>query len=304
VRDAGCNICGCDGLIREEAAVRSNVRAFASERFHVWRCGQCHSIHARDEVDLDRYYADYPFHHLPEDWRTRAIYDNQLRRLKRAGLRPDHSILDYGCGGGGFLRHLRRRGYRNAVGYDAYSEGAGDRAALERRYDCVFAQDVIEHVSSPHALLDEFATLTAPGGIMAIGTPNAAAIDLIDSERTVHALHLPYHRHILSKQALIEAGLQRGWYLLRYYGTEYGNTLVPYLNAPFMSYYMRVMDNSIDCLFERPRLMPLVLRLPLTLFWGWLGYFLAPETDVMAIFRKPVLTLPPPAFEQRRSHSP
>lgn len=301
---AGCNICGCEGLIREEAWVRSNVRAFAAERFHVWRCGQCNSIHACDEVDLTHYYADYPFHRTPEDWRLRAVYDNQLRRLKRAGLRRHHSILDYGCGGGGFVRHLRRRGYRDAVGFDAYAEGAGDRSALQRRYDCVFAQDVIEHVSSPQDLLDEFAGLTTPGGIMAIGTPNATAIDLIDSERTVHALHLPYHRHILSKQALIDAGQRRGWHLERYYRTEYANTLVPYLNAPFMTYYMRVLDNSIDCLFERPRLMPFVLRLPLTLFWGWFGYFFAPETDVMAIFRKPVLTLPLQASEPRRSDSP
>ncbi len=280
------------------------MRAFATERFHVWRCGQCSSIHARDEVDLSRYYAHYPFHCTLDDWRSRAVYDNQLRRLKRVGLRPHHSILDYGCGGGGFVRHLRSRGYRNTDGFDAYSDAFGDRAALGRRYDCVFAQDVIEHVASPHDLLDELEQLTAPGGIIAIGTPNAAAIDLIEPERTVHALHVPYHRHILSKQALLDAGRLRGWWLERYYATEYGNTLVPYLNAPFMSYYMRVLDNSIDCLFEPPRMMPFVLRLPFTLFWGWFGYFFAPETDVMAIFRKPVLTLPSRASEQRISGSP
>lgn len=280
------------------------MRAFAAERFHVWRCGQCGSIHARDEVDLSRYYENYPFHHTPEDWRSRAVYNNQLRRLKRAGLRPHHSILDYGCGGGGFVRHLRRCGYRNADGFDAYSEAFGDRAALQRKYDCVFAQDVIEHVSSPHALLDEFEKLSAPGGMIAIGTPNAAAIDLMEPERTVHALHLPYHRHILSKSALLDTGRLRGWQLERYYATEYANTLVPYLNAPFMSYYMRVLDNSIDCLFEAPKMTPFVLRLPLTLFWGWFGYFFAPETDVMAIFRKPVLTLPLQASEPRISGSP
>jgi 2-polyprenyl-3-methyl-5-hydroxy-6-metoxy-1,4-benzoquinol methylase len=302
---AGCNICRHDGpqLVAEETWVRSNVRAFAGERFCVWRCSRCSSIHARDEVRLDPYYARYPFHHVPADWRARAMYDNQLRRLKRAGLRPHHSILDYGCGSGNFVRHLLRRGYGNAVGFDLYAEQFDDPAVLERTYDCVFAQDVIEHVPSPHGLLDEFENLTAPGSILAIGTPNAAALDLVQPERTIHALHLPYHRHILSKQALVEVGRERGWDLQRYYSTEYANTGIPFLNSSFMDFYMRVADNSIDALFEPPRFMSLLLRLPFTLFWGLCGYFTAPETDVMAIFRKPdhPRELAPRSAEEGRS---
>jgi SAM-dependent methyltransferase len=284
-----CNICRSEGpnLIAEEAWVRSNVRAFASERFCVWRCGCCGSIHARDEVDLDHYYAHYPFHDVPTDWRTRAPYDSQLRRLKRAGLRRDHAILDYGCGTGNFVRHLRQRGYRNVFGFDAYSEQFSDRAALRRTYDCVLAQDLIEHVPSPHALLDDFDKLTAPGGIIAIGTPNAAAINLQEPEPTIHALHLPYHRNILSKQALLEVGNQRSWQLHSYHSTEYANTRFPFLNTRFCCFYMRLLDNSIDSLFEPPQLLPMLLRLPLTLFWGLCGSFIAPDTDVMAVFRKP-----------------
>ena len=51
-----CVVCGAALAPAEEAAVASNVRAFAAERFALWRCAGCQSIHARDEVDLDRYY--------------------------------------------------------------------------------------------------------------------------------------------------------------------------------------------------------------------------------------------------------
>lgn len=284
-----CNICKHSGPTPavEAAWVRSNVRAFAGERFYVWRCGECGSLHARDEVDLAHYYADYPFHHLPDDWRTRACYDNQLRRLERAGLQRDHRILDYGCGGGSFVEHLKLRGYHDVTGYDAYSDRFGDASVLEQRYDCVFAQDLIEHVPAPHVLLDDFERLVVPGGIIAIGTPNASALSLDDPERTIHALHMPYHRHILSTQALLDVGEQRGWQLDRYYASEYGNTRVPFINSPFMFFYMRLFDNSIDSLFDPPKMLPLLLRLPLTLFWGLCGYFLAKDTDIMAVFRKP-----------------
>jgi SAM-dependent methyltransferase len=285
-----CNICRAEGenLAIEEAQIRSNVRAFAEERFRVWRCRACGSIHARDEVDLARYYARYPFHDLPIDWRLRLMYENQLLRLKRAGLRREHTILDYGCGGGYFVSFLQARGYRHVAGFDEYSEKFRDRRILERRYDCLIAQDLIEHVASPHAMLDEFDGLLGPGGILAIGTPNASAIDLLEPERTIHALHLPYHRHIFSKQALINAGSEHGLELYRYYPTQYANTLFPFLNSAFYLYYTRLIDNSLDALMDPPKVWPLLARFPLTLFWGFFGYLLSPETDVMAVFRRPV----------------
>src|SRR4051812_45345464 len=77
----------------EQADVSSNVRLFSQETFAYWRCRHCGSIHARDEVDLARYYALYPFHELPTDWRFDAIQSRQLARLRRAGLKRSHKIL-------------------------------------------------------------------------------------------------------------------------------------------------------------------------------------------------------------------
>jgi len=241
------------------------------------------SIHAQDDVDLAHYYARYPFFALPDDWRLRALYDNQLRRLRRAGIGPEHRILDYGCGDGGFVRHLRRRGFRQAFGYDRYAPMFNDASVLNEAYDCVISQDVLEHVVTPGEFLDELDQLVVPGGVIALGTPNAEAIRL---DRHLHALHAPYHRHILSKRALLLAGSKRGWRLERYYRTQYANTLLPFLNSRFYLYYMSVCDNAIDCLMESPRVLPLLTRLPWTLFWGLFGFFFAEETDVMLLFRR------------------
>src|SRR5829696_7712300 len=156
-----CAVCAARGpdVVLERARVGSNVRAFHDVAFEVWRCGQCLSLHATDEVDLANYYARYPFFSLPDDWRVRAIYDNQLRRLRKAGIGPEHRILDYGCGGGAFVRHLRLRGFRHAFGFDQYSPAFADASALRARYDCVISQDVLEHVVSPHAFLDQLGQL-------------------------------------------------------------------------------------------------------------------------------------------------
>jgi 2-polyprenyl-3-methyl-5-hydroxy-6-metoxy-1,4-benzoquinol methylase len=285
-----CAVCERDvtGEV-ETASVRSNVRKFAAEKFVVWRCPHCKSIHARDEVDLARYYADYPFHKLAEskvDWMLSAMYANALRRLSDAGIGPEHAILDYGCGGGLFVKRLVQQGFLQARGYDEYSHEYRDASVLKHSYDCVMTQDVIEHVPDPRALARTLHGLARPNGVVVIGTPNAEAIDLARPEERVHALHQPYHRHILSKTALLALGREMGWELVRYYPTQYSNTRVPFVNTSFLIHYFRAFDDNVDLAIEPIRFGSWKIWSPLTLAHALLGSFWAPETDVQAIFRK------------------
>jgi SAM-dependent methyltransferase len=285
-----CNICDPQGLPianPETAVIRPNIRRLQNERFTVWRCPRCHSIHAQDQVDLDFYYRDYPFLALAMDWRVRAMYASQLARLKAAGLKKDARILDYGCGAGKFVQYLRSRGYAGATGYDAYSTEFGDVAVLEAKYDCIVAQDLIEHVASPWELLKTFHRLAKHDGIIAIGTPDADAIDLKHPDDFIHPLHQPFHRHILSTRALLECGHKMGWRLSRYYPTMYANTKVPFINSRFVFHFMKCGDDTIDVVFAPPDLgNPKLWTLP-TLYYGLFGYFHAPHTDVCAVFHAP-----------------
>jgi SAM-dependent methyltransferase len=290
-----CNICqsSCaEPRDVETASVRSNVRKFRDEHFRVWRCPTCLSVHAQDEVDLGHYYASYPFHTLgaqkDTDGLLQAMYRNQLKRLQAAGLRPEHSVLDYGCGGGAFVKFLRAHGYDNVRGFDEYSEHFADRAVLEARYDVIVTQDVLEHVAEPWDFLHTISGLLAPAGVVLIGTPNAQALDLQNPEVSVHALHQPYHRHIMSKQMLLGLGEELGWELLRYYPSMYSNTPMPFVNQRFLLHYFQAGDNTVDIATEPIQVKNPKLYTPATLFWGFFGYFFPPETDVAVVYRKHV----------------
>jgi 2-polyprenyl-3-methyl-5-hydroxy-6-metoxy-1,4-benzoquinol methylase len=286
-----CNICNQDiaGSV-EEASVRSNVRKFRGEQFRLWRCPKCRSIHARDEVDLAHYYRDYPFHHIggeqKTDWMLQAMYRKQWKRLRAAGLRREHAVLDYGCGGGAFVKFLRQQGYANVQGFDEYSDTFGDRRVLDARYDLILSQDVLEHVAEPWDFLRTLSGLLAPGGRVALGTPNAEAIDLSNPERRVHTLHQPYHRHIFSKQALLTLGNELSWQLVHYYPTMYSNTPWPFVNQRFLLHYFQACDDTVDLATEPIQVKNFKLYTLATLFWALFGYFFAPETDVMIVYRK------------------
>jgi len=216
----------------------------------------------------------------------KAMYRNLVNRLKKAGLRKEHTILDYGCGSGLLVDYLRSAGYSNAIGFDAYSSRFCDGRILDQTFDFIISQDVIEHVDEPWDLLQTLDRSSQPGTVIALGTPNAESIDMNDPERRVHTLHQPYHRHILSKTALLGVGEKLGWKRLRYYPTMYTNTLVPFVNIRFVTYYFSCFDNTLDLSLEPIQINSWRLWSPLTLFYGLFGYFFAPETDVMAVYQK------------------
>ncbi|HEX2676478.1 MAG TPA: class I SAM-dependent methyltransferase, partial [Polyangiales bacterium] len=220
-----------------------------------------------------------------QDWMLRAMYGKQLSRLRAAGLRPEHAVLDYGCGGGAFVRFLKSRGYANARGFDEYSEAFSDRSVLAQRYDVILSQDVLEHVPEPWSFLNELQGLLAPKGVVALGTPNADSIDLANPEKRVHTLHQPYHRHIFSKQSLLSLGEPLGWELVKYHPTMYANTLVPFVNQAFVNHYFACHDNTVDLATEPINPKSLKLYTPLTLIYALFGYFFAPESDVMVVYR-------------------
>lgn len=273
----------------ETARVRSNVRAHRHLQFGLWRCGACRSLHAVDEVDLDHYYRDYPFLRARPSWVLRYFHRRLWRRLRAAGARTDARVLDYGCGAGLLVDDLRRAGI-DAAGYDAYAPRFADRAPLGRSHDVVLAQDVLEHVDDPRALLATFDRLCAPGGLIAIGTPDADALDLRAPERFVHSLHQPYHRHILSRAALDAAATALGWQPVRRHATSYANTPVPTLNLPYLLRYLRAADDTLDVAYDPPRVR-LAMFSPGALVDALFGALRCPPTDGMSIYRKPATAL-------------
>ncbi len=170
--------------------------------YHMVRCPSCNLIQtvehyaplSPDYVDLEASALDESrlwcqgTHKLPafHQWLTDAA---------RFATNKAPTILDVGCGMGGFLKFASANGFR-VYGFDASKAQAEHARALfpearcassaqaylellERpvvKFDFITLWDVFEHIRNPVPFLQQLADALQPGGHLFISVPNGGAI--------------------------------------------------------------------------------------------------------------------------------
>jgi len=209
-----------------------------------------------------------------------------MKTLKPAGLKRGTTLLDYGCGSGDFVRYAREHGVQ-AEGYDPYSEEFGDASVLDGRYDFVTAQDVFEHAEYPHALVADLKGYAEPNGCIAIGTPNADAIDIHNPLDQVGPLHQPFHRHIPSAAELQKMTSEGGWKVIEFQRDSFADTRIPFYNTAFVWRFVQSGGGYIDADLEPKSAYNVMATNPSLILWGLFGSFFSRKTDMVVVARAP-----------------
>jgi len=267
--------------------VRCNVRRFRDHTFPVWRCVKCRSLHCEKVENLAEYYDNYPIRKQELDYFVRSWYKVILQRLVSGGLRKDDRILDYGCNKGLFIRFLEENGYTNCHGYDPYVEPFKSPDVLQTKYDFVISLDVIEHDEDPQKFLDQLVSLLNPHGRLCLETPNAEGIALADTEEYLHALHVPYHTHILSQTGLETLCSQHPIDQIAVYNRWYMDSWPPGTARKLFETLMKVGGNDLDLGYEPPRIS-LFFKHPSLFVYLFFGYLMPDQKNdhMMMIYRQ------------------
>jgi 2-polyprenyl-3-methyl-5-hydroxy-6-metoxy-1,4-benzoquinol methylase len=196
-----CPVCGDD-----EPDLRYRIT-----RFQVLRCRGCDQVYlyplpSPEEIremfarlytsgegsvpELKSYYA-YCYDDEPSNPLVQ-LYERWLVGVE--AHHPPGRLLDVGCGTGLFLSVARRRGWqpfgiddsaeatkhaREHFGLDVWVGDFADfraEAGEIGRFDAITGWDIIEHARKPLLLLEAMRACLAPGGVLALSTPNQRSI--------------------------------------------------------------------------------------------------------------------------------
>ena len=127
-------------------------------------------------------YADTSY--IAQEPALRATFKRLLHNLAKRGL-TDGQLLEIGCGYG-YLLDEARAFFDDRVGTEFSSQGAKiaratgaevfvggiEQVPAERKFDCVIATHVIEHVYEPLSFVKQLADFTKSGGHIVLATPD------------------------------------------------------------------------------------------------------------------------------------
>jgi SAM-dependent methyltransferase len=214
LRDRDCPVCGSND--RSQVAYPSKIDetklddfAFASRKLPEYmhlrlvRCPTCGVLYASPALSpefLASAYRDAAYDSSEEAEYAAATYAAQLPSILQA-MGDREVALDIGTGNGGFLRHLQKAGFRQAIGVEPSEQAAGCAEASIRpliRLGMFHASDfapesislfscfqTIEHLDDPRGLCsDAFKLLRPNGAIFLIGHDAASWVTGLLGEKS------------------------------------------------------------------------------------------------------------------------
>jgi SAM-dependent methyltransferase len=229
-----CKICGNAEL----ESIGAKLGRLRPDRFEFVRCGDCGFVFvANPWREYEHIYSEDYYHGRGADPLVDYIYeldrpDKTARAYEWRGiveavrqcmpLTSQTRWLDFGCGNGGLVRHVRETvgcaiwGYEHGwirelasqrgipfLSDEAFKQAAGT-------FDVVTAIEVVEHLSDPVAELKRIRSLLRPGGLLFLTTGNAGPQRrrFLKWPYTVPEIHVSYFEPRTLAEALKQAGFR------------------------------------------------------------------------------------------------
>jgi len=209
-----CPACGYQGPQAPVLAVPSMVPPHPT--LTLLRCSGCGSSFfdppgIADFSDINQNRDDFWRHYVEC---LGGIWDT-IWPVLAAGSGASRSLLDVGCGFGYAVDFWQRTGLGQAIGVElaeygrigaerlgitVHRELLQDCAALAgRRFDVVYASEVVEHVADPAGFVAMLAGRVAADGVLVLTTPSAAYVRRENASMTLLAALAPgFHGFLLS----------------------------------------------------------------------------------------------------------
>ncbi len=183
------------------------------------RCANCDALYQTPFPSAEEtnsfYGADYQNYSGSKVPLLATIVEKQNRDFAEkfvSRYSKDCTVLDFGCGNGGFLKSLQTAGVRDLHGYDVALRFETDTIKIYNsledlknagvQYDVIRMNHVIEHLADLDGVMSLLASLLKPNGRLIGQTPNAAHYTSNLFGTFWGPLHYPYHTVLFAEKSL------------------------------------------------------------------------------------------------------
>ncbi len=219
-----CYLCRNTAFVERPGKVRDR------NDLKVLQCQQCQLVFLSsfDHIS-DGFYEDSGMHNGTPDlesWFKETAWDDDRRFAYMKEMLPGRSLLDFGCGSGGFLIRSREllvdaHGLEPEISLADHFKKHGlyvraslaDLAEIKRSpYDFITMFHVLEHLPDPRAVLRDLAGHIGSGGEIIIEVPSAddALLTLYKSKSFSEFTYWSCHLFLFSIPTLSELFFQAG----------------------------------------------------------------------------------------------
>lgn len=114
--------------------------------------------------------------------RENVINQRKVEQILSLFDKKNFSLVDFGCGNGGFLKLLKKNGIRDLAGVDKKFDNnciengiafSNSLEAYKKKFNCITMWGVLEHVNNPLALLKYAVKFLKKNGFLVMEFPSA-----------------------------------------------------------------------------------------------------------------------------------
>lgn len=196
---------------------------------------------------------------------------NTFMHIVRTHKLHDKKVLDIGCSYGEFLIHFGEGSTGLTIAPDEAAFGATkgldirvgniehDDVPIQatEKYDVIFANNILEHLYSPHAFLLKLKTMLTEDGIIIIGVPCIPKIVSLWKFRKFRGSLAESHINFFTRQSLQKTIERAGWITLENRSFVFFNTVLDWFVHLVSPHLYVVAKNDTTFAYHPKRLKEL-----------------------------------------------
>lgn len=215
-----CYLCSGEAFRKREGAVRDNAS------LDILECINCGLVFLSSSSHIyDGFYHDSKMHESDttiEEWLQETFFDDERRFKAFKEFLKNKSVLDFGCGAGGFLKRVKKitnriQGVEPESRLETYFKKEKIPVVekieeVKQTFNVITLFHVLEHLPDPVFLLKQLGEKLEKKGSIIVEVPNAndALISLYESEAFSKFTYWSCHLFLFTNSTLVRVAEKSG----------------------------------------------------------------------------------------------